>query len=553
MPLIKEKGRIMQDGTKMIQYTDTVGPSFITYTLENEQESVLVSNKGVKPIVFSVGATTLTLNPGENKRLEINFTSFQVKSVEGIQQFEVLMDEVGTVGAIGGADPALSQKVNDLTSQLAETEQQLVNTGLKINERVSNATRKISELQSIVTFIDDDGYNGVLTKLKPMFTAKGVPCCVALTGYANVLETEQKRQEMKELQDVYGWEMMSHTNNHIHLNSSTDEEVETDTIKFLKLMNQYGLDVQSIVYPWGERGNTTLLSKYYVAGFTTTPGKNDITLDDYGIRRETLGNAPHDLQYYKDLIDSAVGKNEWIVFMTHVDDPNTNVQMIQDVLDYAVTKLPVMTAKEGLKLYGSLLLSRENSTIDERYIRIKANGVLQANRYFLNHNALSTATITGDTLPSQYELGTTTKSFTNASATPHLPIGGTLVTTKTTTNNGFTSQFLFGLTGGVTSVPIVYYRSSTANLDSWTNWINLTGIENNNITETSSISDFQYGESIKSVTGWSLGNGTVKTIRAWNVAGYGRQVFYTATNDNIYTRRESGTGWTAWKQIQLVV
>jgi lysophospholipase L1-like esterase len=86
----------MGDGTKIIHYTDTVGTSYVTYTLQKEQESFAIRNKGLKPIQYTVGSqTNVTVNPGESSTVNETFTSFQVRSTEGIQQFEVLLDEKG--------------------------------------------------------------------------------------------------------------------------------------------------------------------------------------------------------------------------------------------------------------------------------------------------------------------------------------------------------------------------------------------------------------------------------------------------------------------------
>ena len=90
----------------------------------------------------------------------------------------------------------------------------------------------------------------------------------------------------------------------------------------------------------------------------------------------------------------------------------------------------------------------------------------------------------------------------------------------------------------------------------WSDWHSLDGIIYASVNETSPITDYQYGESVITTTGaqgWSLGHGTVKTIRVKNTENWGRQLFFPKDNDDIYTRRELDGGWTDWKQIQMVV
>lgn len=488
-----------------------------------------------------------------------DFTQQQLDALKGPKGDSSVEVEQARVDASGHINATLKERLdkeqNEVTTQLAQTDDTLKSESLK-SSQIQAQTRNVSDLKTMVTFIDDDGYDGVLDILKPMFTSRGVPYVIALRGDATVLQTEEKREQLRDLQNNYGWEMASHTMTHIHLNSSTDKEIEEDSINFMNLMHDYGLDVESIVYPWGERGNTSVVSKYYRAGFGVINGVNDIELDDYNIGREQLGNlTSRDLQFYKDLIDGIEGKPQWLVFMTHVSDPTTNVQQIEDVVDYVISKnIPIVTAREGLKHYGSVINTRENKEIDTKYFRVKSNGVIQANRYLLNYYNVGNNgnVITGDSLPSAFDVGVTTKIFVTQTAPP-LPFGGVLVTTKANGTSGYTSQLLYGNVSNARNEPRILYRTSLTGSDGWSGWVSLTGINYQSVTEDSPITDFQYGESVRFVTGWSLGNGVVKTIRATNVAGYGRQLYFPASNDNIYTRRESGDGWRAWKQIQMVV
>jgi Polysaccharide deacetylase len=91
MPIITSVPRLMSDGTKVIHYTDTVGTSYVSYIFEKEQESIIVRNKGLQPIIFTVGPyVDVTLNPGQSsEELLLNFESFSIKSSSGVQQFEV--------------------------------------------------------------------------------------------------------------------------------------------------------------------------------------------------------------------------------------------------------------------------------------------------------------------------------------------------------------------------------------------------------------------------------------------------------------------------------
>ena len=87
----------------------------------------------------------------------------------------------------------------------------------------------------------------------------------------------------------------------------------------------------------------------------------------------------------------------------------------------------------------------------------------------------------------------------------------------------------------------------------WSDWTALDKTVLKSVNEESPITDYPYGESVSfRYTGFSLGRGTIKTIRSTNTLNHGRQLFYPSDNDNIYTRRELNGGWTDWKQIQMV-
>ena len=96
MPIITNQPRVMGDGTKITMYTDSVGPAYVTYTFNVEQEKFTITNKGLQPIVYTVGSSVdVTVNPGETSTVSTNFTSFQVKSTSGVQQFAIETDEAG--------------------------------------------------------------------------------------------------------------------------------------------------------------------------------------------------------------------------------------------------------------------------------------------------------------------------------------------------------------------------------------------------------------------------------------------------------------------------
>lgn len=465
-----------------------------------------------------------------------------------ISEFESTGETNLEVVQARGDSPVLGVRIDDLDGKA-------INNSVERVKDLAKSTQKLSTQRTIFTFIDDDGYDGVLTKLKPLFQSRGVPCVAALRGDSPVLQTEEKREQLRDLQNNHGWEFSSHTMNHIHLNQTTDAELEKDSEDFLELMAKYNLNVNTIVYPWGERGNLDILSKYYRAGFGTTNGVNDYRLHDYHIGRQILGNdGNNSLQYHYDLIDSAISDGDkWVVYMTHVDDPNTNLDKIESVLDYIISKNgEIVNVEDGLKMYGSIINSGNKSQVDEKFFRIKPNGKVVTSRYMMNEvGYLANA----NTKPSEFPFGTSTRTFntSNVPTDAKFPVNnGIAVTYRPTVTNGYTMQYIVGTVGSLTTTPQLLYRMSLTGSDTWGAWYDVTGLSNiNSATEDSLLSDFPFGETFARAIGWSLGNGTVKTIRAFSGDGYGRQIFYHTSN-KIYTRGQTGSAWRDWVEIQFV-
>ena len=81
-----------------------------------------------------------------------------------------------------------------LGQRLDTTDNALKSESLK-SSQMQAQTRNVSDIKTMVTFIDDDGYDGVLDIPKPMFTSRGVPYVIALRGDAVILHTEENWQE----------------------------------------------------------------------------------------------------------------------------------------------------------------------------------------------------------------------------------------------------------------------------------------------------------------------------------------------------------------------
>src|SRR5699024_8552215 len=86
---------------------------------------------------------------------------------------------------------------------------------------------KIKEVKPLVTFIDDDGRVEVLTKLKPLSEQYGIP--FTSTVFVRLIEDEtntnyMNKEDLLHLQNDLGWEISSHSYNHLNLSTLSEEE-----------------------------------------------------------------------------------------------------------------------------------------------------------------------------------------------------------------------------------------------------------------------------------------------------------------------------------------
>ena len=318
----------------------------------------------------------------------------KIEAVEGLQA-DLISGAVDSAAVqqhveerYGQLEEKYAPKLTEVTTQLAQTEELSSRSVLSTRENIAQTARNQETIRPLVSFIDDDGYNGVLTKLKPLFTSRNVPLGVALMSTSQVVVDPEKRAEILDLQDNHGWEVLSHTMGHINIDLASAEEYEKDTRDFIRTFSSYGFNVQSIVYPWGKQeSHRDITAKYYSSGFGTGGNYNDRnTLNNYAINRFGLGSSyspdMNTFEDFKRLIDDAKTNNRWLVFMTHVDDPASDLQMIEDVLDYVIEQeIEIVAPSDGVRVFGSIVQSgRRNKG---KYFNIKPEGLIDTNAYSL--------------------------------------------------------------------------------------------------------------------------------------------------------------------------
>jgi peptidoglycan/xylan/chitin deacetylase (PgdA/CDA1 family) len=455
-----------------------------------------------------------------------------------------------------GTFPLVGDRIASAESNLASNTSQLIKKSQQLNKGILQASRNTQTTIPLTLFVDDDGNTGVITKLKDLFRSRGVPCSVALIGNSPVVTNEDYRNQLLDLQNNDGWEILSHTMAHINLSTSTNEQQEQDCIDYLNLMNGYGFNVKSIAYPWGQYGNKDIISKYFEAGFDTANTYNNAALDPYKIHRYALGSSmpagEDTLAFFQGVIDGAIANKRLIVFMTHCDYPGNDMQIITDVLDYAITQgLKIGTPNEALRYFAPIIYSGDMT--NGSFYAVRQNGKIQTNRYHLQHN-ISLETITNATEPSYFAEGVSSRVFTTPQSTGFpTSNGGTLIVNKILNQYSYAHQLWYPTDRD-------YFYIRRANDDTtWKAWKrNLIEsdkthslLATDSVTEASLPSAFPLGESLGLVTGWSLGNGTLKMYNV-GASGFERQEFWKSGSRTVYSRTFNGASWSTWVDVSAI-
>src|SRR5699024_5127783 len=162
----------------------------------------------------------------------------------------ILDDGTGNAEVIQarGGEPLLKDRLNKTDAQLAETD--------SFRGKESMINRKTRK--PIITWIDDDGREGVYTKLKPLAKEYGITFTSALITkrLENPTSNSLTINQIKELQDL-GFEFLSHTHNHDpnhRPTAMTEEELHEDFSTSKELMRKYGLNDRGLVIPFSYSG-----------------------------------------------------------------------------------------------------------------------------------------------------------------------------------------------------------------------------------------------------------------------------------------------------------
>lgn len=359
-------------------------------------------------------------------------------------------------------EDAVNKEIPRISSQLEHKASEIRNINLPQNYN-----------GGVAVFVDDDAYSTVMDKwVNGICTEKDIKISIGVISKYTYNADKLNVTQLKELQ-TQGYDLLSHSYEHINLNNATVEQAENDFVQDHNWWISNGFEVpKTLVYPWGlNRANEemkTLVRKYYSYGLHSSTNFNRIPLDNMWVQRVDL--ARKTLDELKQEVTNAYYNNGLVVFYTHSQYPEGDgsnyfpTQKIKDLIDYikTVRKMPIMTFSEAIKLKGNVIQAGEGSKYD-RFFALSKDGqvampqnvnIVKDRTYHIN----TTLNNFPDKTLTIFPVSTTDDTFLNK--------GGTMFAYRYDSSYGFE---IYTPNGTVD----IYKRNWTYGASNWEEFINL--------------------------------------------------------------------------------
>jgi len=235
------------------------------------------------------------------------------------------------------------------------------------------AAAKASEAK--ITFRFDDGLMSQYDIARPILAKYNYPA--SLYVFTDPLqegnwEGYMKWQHLYFLQNLYGWEIGSHSKSHPYLTQLSDEELIEEIKDSQDILKQHGFFATGFVSPFGHYNNKVIaaIARFYQNHGSAWPLEaNSYPYNDYNVSvKEPLGTTS--VEEVKSWIDQAQADGKWLVLLFHniVEEiPSTydySKQGFEQIVDYVNQKnMPVVTVKQGLALPNNNLVQNPSFNI----------------------------------------------------------------------------------------------------------------------------------------------------------------------------------------------
>lgn len=332
---------------------------------------------------------------------EVENTTARQDNVEA--QFQAVLDETTDKDVISAPEITAARVGADNTTHSnlkarLDTEHQQVMSHLAEIKNLENyeLNSKGRQKKAFTIFRSDDGRVEEYTHALPLFNAKGVPQNIAIVsdwvGRPNFLSKEQ----LLELQNVHGWEILSHSKTHpTHSDGRTmipdlpERDARYELRQSRDDLRQMGLDVESYAVVGGQYNtrDRQLFREYYRSALTSAPGRyrglNQTPITTHDMYTYWIDPTAGDLMEFLtteskavaiqkilqnayEAIDYASEHGGILIFGTHyryIASDADYTQMYSDLIDYAKSKTKVTTLSDALNNYGNIVEIGDNASL----------------------------------------------------------------------------------------------------------------------------------------------------------------------------------------------
>ena len=475
-----------------------------------------------------------------------------------------------------------STKVSfDAPQDLTDAQKAQARQNIGVAEEPAQLRGTTRAVTPLVTFMDDDGRVEVMSKLKPLSQAYGIPFVAAIITNTLVPENTAhlNAEDVLELQAM-GWEIASHTMSHPQLGSLTDEQQEAELAGSKNALESIGIQCSILAYPGSNTNENTwrIAQKYYRAGRQTDwrDHLNNSPLETWDLRVVAGFDAVSDyseypsdtdpLVYCKAMVDKAVAEKAWVIFLTHAEElTETGLSNLRETIEYVQSlNIPIVTISQALDIRGNMIdIGRYNRKVQRDYpetyaehFTVGCDGSLahkDNDKYlaYLPQNSVTSATPPKD-FP-RYAISSCRITYTNTDGFPSAN-GGTLLTN---TLGSRAYDYSEGRAWQELILPISHiswkrYALSDTQWSAWSDDGHMILAENS-VTVDSAPKVFpQYMRSkVYLLTGLDNVPGWLITDRTGNSGAFTTQVFvplnYWRSNGGMFYRAaDSNTQWGAW-------
>jgi len=182
------------------------------------------------------------------------------------------------------------------------------------------AAVKKSLSKGVIVFTFDDGNISDFTKAKPALDKYGYRATSYIIGAWIEAPNYLSASQIQSLYHECGWDIGSHTYNHVNLTTLTTDQVEDELRRNIYTLKNLGVkNVSSIAYPFGGYSPTVvdIVKKYHSAGRTVVSGYEVFPFGNpYALRQVQLTTGIS-LVTAKTYIDRAKANCEVVIYLAH--------------------------------------------------------------------------------------------------------------------------------------------------------------------------------------------------------------------------------------------